>query len=166
LAAWKINNEFASQVSDARATLTSVSQAAIVFNSLVQDFDQAPLGSIPKVDVERLQASTERLSEVGKSAQELSGLLSRPSNQEAPMTAADLASRATPIENTLTEVQAVAADVEAHVTDVKTRVGWIRSGAPNWITWVALAVTGVLFWVAISQVSLMCHSWRWLKGVK
>jgi hypothetical protein len=163
MAAWKISNDFGSQISSIRANLSGVSQAAVVLDTLVQDFDKAPLTPIPKVDVERLQTSSEQLAEVGKSAQELAQLLSNPSDTGTPLKPADVASRTTPIEKALKDVQAVAADFEVKVADSKTRVAWVQSSAPNWINWGTLAVTGVLLWIAISQVSLMCHSWGWMK---
>jgi hypothetical protein len=166
LAAWKISNEFGFQISSIRATLTGVSQAAVVLDTLMQDFDKAPLKPVPKVDVERLQASTERLAEVGKSAQELAQLLSNPSDTGTAISSANVTTRTTPIEKTLKEVQAVAAEFEVKVADSKLRVEWLQPNAPNWINWGTLAATGVLFWIAVSQVSLMCHSWGWIKGLK
>jgi hypothetical protein len=39
----------------------------------------------------------------------------------------------------------------------------MKSRTLPWITPAAVVISVVSFWFALSQVSLLCHAWSWLK---
>jgi hypothetical protein len=98
-----------------------------------------------------------RLSEVAPAAWELSRMLGESGPEAA---ASDQLSR---VERTLKTMQGWIADFEPRLREVRQRTEELKSRTLPWITPAAVLVSGVCFWIALSQISLMCHACSWWK---
>jgi hypothetical protein len=109
------------------------------------------------LDTDRLTAMNTRLAEVGPAAWELGRLLG------APKVDADAAgAQVSRIDQVVQTLEGLIAEYEPRLKEVRERTDELRSRSLWWITPGALLLSAVLFWIALSQLSLMAHAWSWL----
>src|SRR5262249_46168069 len=68
--------ELSPQIGNVRQTLNTVAEAAVVLNSVLDDVNDLPGGSLPSLDQKKLVEIRDRLSGIDSSAQELDAMLS------------------------------------------------------------------------------------------
>jgi hypothetical protein len=154
-----VQQQIAPELGDAHEKLHTIAEAAVVVNSVLEDVGNVPFLSASGLDLERLKEMNSRLADVGPAAWELSRLLGGPEpNSDA---AGNELSR---IDRTLKTVRGWLAEFEPRLTEVRQRTAELRSKTHSWITPAAVVLSVVCFWIALSQVSLMCHAWSWGKA--
>jgi hypothetical protein len=146
------------ELGDAHKKLQTIAEAAVVVNSVLEDVGNLPFLSTSGLDVDRLREMNRRLASVGPAAWELSRLLGEP---EADSDAAS--NQLSRVEQALKSLKASLGEYASRVTEFRQRTEELKSRTLTWITPAALLVSVVCFWVALSQVSLMCHAWFWWK---
>lgn len=150
------------QVHDARQRLLVAAEAAVAIQSVLGGIGDFPLLSISPLDQERLQQVSTDLGRVGASAQELRAMLTSAAGGDGVAPAA-VGSRAGDIQQVLQEVRVLAAEYARKVAQVRTEVGTLRSRVLAWIGPATVVVSALLFWIALSQVSVLAHAWSWLR---
>jgi hypothetical protein len=148
----------APQLSNAHETLHTVAEAAVVVNSILEDVGNFPFLSVSGLDVSSLSEINKRLSDVGPRAWELSRLLGGSGPEPNAETASNQLSR---IDQALKSMQGLIAAYEPQLRQVRQRTEELKSRTLAWITPGAVLVSLVCLWLALSQVSLLCHAWSW-----
>src|SRR5262249_35253840 len=120
-----------------------------------------PLLSVAGLDVDRLTEMNNRLATVGPTAWELSRLFGEP-QPDADATSGQL-SQLSRLDQTLGTMQSLVADYQTQATQVRRRTEALQANLLRWITPAAVIVSVVCFWIALSQISLLCHAWSWWK---
>src|SRR5262249_6015476 len=141
---------------NAHEKLHTVAEAAVVVNSVLEDVGNFPLLSVTGLDTDRLTEMGNRLGNVGPAAWELGRLLSEP--ESGSDTASTQLSR---IDRTLQSMHGWIEGFEPRVAEVRLRTEDLKSRVLSGISPVAVVVSLVCFWVALSQVSVMFHAWSW-----
>jgi hypothetical protein len=149
------------KVGDVRQKLGAVVDTATVVNTILDNLNEIPLVSVSRLDADRLQATSGQLTVLAEKAEQLRALLPETNNPDA--TAAAVQSRASDIQEVLSGLQAVAAEYEPRVVGLRDRVAEDKSRVAGWIHWGTIILTLVLGWLALSQVSMLCHGWGWLR---
>jgi hypothetical protein len=150
----------APQFGDAHETLHTVAEAAVVVNSVLEDLGNLPFLSVSGLDVGQLTEMNNRLYQVETSAWQLAQLLG-PTGVEPDADAAN--PQLSRIERTLKTMQRLIAEYEPRLAQVRQRTDELKSKVFSWITPVAILVSFLCFWIALSQVSLLfraCSWWR------
>src|SRR5262249_13891295 len=98
------------------------------------------------------------LAEVGSAARELGRLL----GDAAPDS--DAATQLSRVDRGLRKLQRLMPEYESRMEEVRQRTEQLRSRTFAWITPVAVLLSAVCFWIAVSQVSLLVHAWGWWTG--
>lgn len=158
LVARTVQQTISPEFSGAHATLRHVAEAAVVLNSVLEDLGNLPFLSVPGLDVGPLTEINNRLSAVESSAWELSRLLAEPGADPNAAAAAPQLSR---VEQALTRMRGVIADYEPQVKQVRQRTEQLKARTLSWILPGSVLVSVACFWIALSQVSLLCHAWSW-----
>src|SRR5262249_46238855 len=68
------------------------------------------------------------------------------------------------IERTVTTLRRFIAEFKARLTEVRQRTQELKSRTLSWVTPVAVLISAVCFWIALSQFSLMAHACSWWKN--
>jgi hypothetical protein len=152
-----VRQTIAPDLGDAHETLHTVSEAAVVVNSILDDMGSFPFLGVTGLDVDRLSEMNSRLAGVGPMAWELSRLL----GDSAPDS--DPGAQLSRIEQTLKTMQGLITDYQSQVTQVRERTDALKSLLFRWIMPVTIGISVVCFWIALSQISLLCHAWSWWK---
>ncbi len=160
LLARTVQQQISPELGNAHETLHTVAEAAVVVNSVLEDVSNFSFGSATGLDVDRLSEINKSLSQVESSAWELSRLLGEP---EPDSDAAD--TQLTRIEQALKAVRGLLAEYESRLKDVRQKMEELKSRTLPWITPTMVLISFVCFWIALSQVSLLCHAWSWWKRV-
>jgi hypothetical protein len=158
----QVASNLAPKVGDVRQTLGSVTEAAVVANTVLDNLNEIPLVSVSHLDTDQLQATSDQLTTLAAKAQQLSALLPEKNAKDA--SAAAVNGPAASMEDILRTLQSVADEYEPRVVELKDRVGEVRSHLVRWIDWGTIGLTLVLGWLALSQVSMLCHGWGWLRS--
>ena len=146
---------------DARQTLGTVTDMAVVVNSLLEGIRELPLTQTDTLDMDRIERVSGGVNALIGKGQELDGLLGQDS------TGAD---ESKIDENTQIMAEVLAdsinaiAEVFERVTKIEKRLVEIRPNLNRWITLAVIGVTVVLFWVALGQVSLLVHGFSLWRG--
>jgi hypothetical protein len=153
-----VQRQIAPELGDIHEKLHTVAEAAVVVNTVLEDVGNFPLLSTSGLDLGSLSEMNHRLAGVGPAAWELSRLLGGP--EPDPDAAGNELSR---IERTLKALRGWLAEFAPRLTEVRQRAEELKSKTLPWITPAAVLISVVCFWIALSQVSLMCHAWSWGK---
>jgi hypothetical protein len=153
-----VRKQVAPKVSDAHQKLNTVAEAAVVVNSVLEDVGNIPFLSASGLDLDGLSKMNRRLADVGPAAWELSRTLGGP--EPVSGAAGNELSR---IERALKTLREGIAEFEPQLTEVRQRTQELKSRTLDWITPAAVLISGVCFWIALSQVSLMGRAWSWGK---
>jgi len=139
----------------AHEQLHTVVEAAAVVNSVLEDVGNFPLLAVADLDVGDLTEVNNGLTKVESSAWELSQFLGEPERNP------DAASRVSLIERTVKRMQGSIAGYKPQVAQVRERTETLKSRTLPWIMPAAVIISLVCFWIALSQISLMCHACSW-----
>jgi hypothetical protein len=150
----------APQLGNANEELHTVAEAAVVVNSILEDVGSFPFLSISGLDNDRLTEMNHRLAGVAPAAWELSRLLGEPGQGGGSDAAGDRLSR---IERTVKTLRRFIAQYKSQLKQVRQRAEGLKSATLQWITPAAVLISLVCLWIALSQVSLLCHAWSWWK---
>jgi hypothetical protein len=158
LMARTVQQRLAPEVGDAQAKLHTVAEAAVVVNSVLEDMGNLPFLDATGLDLGQLSALNNQLTSVSTSAWELSRLFAEPEP-----TADDVNSQLSRIDQTLKTMQTVIAGYETRFVQIRSQTQELKSRALGWITPVVAIISAVCLWIALSQVSMLCHAWSWWK---
>jgi hypothetical protein len=161
LLARTVQQRVAPELGVAHETLHTVAHAAVVVNSVLEDVGNLPLLSVAGLDLGDLTGINSSLSQVESSAWELGRLLGEP----PPDTDADPANpQLSRVEQTLNTLRGLIAAYEPQLAQVRQRAEQLQSATLRWFTPAAVLVSLVCFWIALSQISLLCHAWSWWRS--
>jgi septal ring factor EnvC (AmiA/AmiB activator) len=151
-----VQQKIAPDLDGARETFLTVAEAAVVVNSILEDARSLPFFSVSGLEGDGLKVISSRLSQVESTAWNLTRLLGEP--EPDPDAAGDQLSQ---IEVALTTARRSIADYKTRVTQVRDRAEELKSRTLFWINLITVVVSLVCFWIALSQVSLLCHARSW-----
>ncbi|OAI41743.1 hypothetical protein AYO40_02245 [Planctomycetaceae bacterium SCGC AG-212-D15] len=151
-----VQQRLAPELGNAQETLHTVAEAAVVVNSVLDDVGSFPMLATSGLDLTRLNEMNSRLADLGPAAWELSRLLGE--------TSADSDAQASRIESTLQTLPRLIADYQAQVAQVRQRVDAVKAKILFWMTPGAILISFVLFWIAVSQVSVLFHARSWWRA--
>jgi len=115
-----------------------------------------PFLSVAGLDVGDLTEINNSLSTVESSAWQLSRLLGDPeANPDAAST------RVSVIEQAVKRMRGLIAGYEPKLTQIRQRTEALKSRTLPWITPAVVLISLACFWIALSQISLLCHAWSW-----
>ena len=136
--------------------LLTVAEAAVVVQSVLKDLGNFPLLSISGPDLAPLAEIKSSLSAVESSAWELTRLLGPGTGTDA-----DADAQISRIDQALKTMRRSINNYKSQVAQVRQRTEALRSKVLSGITPAAVLVSVACFWIALSQVSLLCHACSW-----
>jgi hypothetical protein len=160
LLARTVRQKVAPLLGDANETLHTVAEAAVVVNSVLEDVGNFPFLAASRLDVGRLTEINGKLSGLAPAAWDLSRLLGEPGEGTDSENAG---AQMTQVEHALSAMRGLIAEYEPQVRMVRERTEELKSHTLPWITPATVLVSLACFWIALSQISVLCHAWSWWK---
>jgi hypothetical protein len=151
-----VQQTIAPEFQNAHETFHTVAEAAVVVQSILDDLASSPMLSVPGLEGDDMAGIDNSLSQVESSAWELGRLLGEP---EPDSEAAG--SELSRIERTLAKLRELITHYKSRLTQVRQKTEELKSTTLYWITPAALIISLVCLWIALSQVSLLCHARSW-----
>jgi hypothetical protein len=136
------------------------SDAAVVVTSLLQSLQELPLSQTGRIDAERLQGLTRESSRLSASLQKLEALVGEGDGTVAEETA----TAGRDVDRVLRKCQTTVADWQSDLESARKELPLVEAEVPRWMTLLAIVVTAVCAWVALSQISLAAHALKWCRG--
>ena len=117
---------------------------------------------------ERLQQSSESVAEILAKVQSLREELAqlRDTAVVSREVAARLLARAVDLEGRMNRLASGIEKLDVRVSEIRVDVGDLKQGIPWWTTLVALLLTLLPAWFAISQVVTAFQGWRLIRGMR
>ncbi len=156
LMARTVQQRMAPEFSDAHEHLHTVAEAAVVVNTVLEDVGNFPLFSVTGLEMGDLTEMNNRLTQVESSAWEMTRLLGE-SGKDADGAEAGLSK----IERSLETMQGLIATYEPRLAQVRQQTEQVKLKKLAWALPVAIGISFVCFWIALSQISLMIHACSW-----
>jgi hypothetical protein len=146
------------ELGNAQKKLSTVAEATVVINTVLEDMGKVPFVATSDLDVEQLTKLNSRLADLGREAWELSRLLGEPKpDSEAASHQMSL------IDRILQVLPEVIAEFKQRLNQARQRTEELKSRTLPRITPAAILISVVCFWIALSQISLMSRAWSWWK---
>jgi hypothetical protein len=155
---WKAVEGASPHLGDARRKLVMATEVALVADGFLDALAELPLGERIGVDVGRLQAVSDQLSELIGQADKMAMLLAGSAPGVTPDGAADQSAR---IAESLGRVVAAVDEGVARADDARERVGAWHARVTRWLTRTASVATLILAWAGAGQLSLLAHACCW-----
>ena len=152
-----VQQSVAPQIGDAHEKLHTVAEAAVVVNAVLEDVGNVPFLSAAGLDLDRLAEMNRQLADVGPAAWELSRLLGEPGQES------DAGAQLSRVDHTLKAMRRLVDEYEPQVAQVRQRTEALKATFFRWVTPASVIASLACFWVALSQVSVLCHAWSWWK---
>jgi hypothetical protein len=151
-----VQQRLSPEIGEAAEKLHTVTEAAVVVNSVLEVVGNIPFLSESGLDMDGLTRVTKRVADMGPAASELSRLLGDPpeANADAQFNRIDVA---------LQNVQGELAEYEQRVGQARQRTEQLKGRTLAGITFGVVLLSAVCFWIALSQVSVLFHAWSWWK---
>ena len=153
-----VQQRIAPEIGNAQETIHTVAEAAVVVNSVLEDLGNFPFLSTSGLDSAQLTEITGTLSQMESSAWELTRLLGEP-GLDSESTDIQLSR----IDQTLKTMQRLVAEYEPQFRQVRERTESLKANILRWITPSSVLISLVLFWIALSQISVLVHAWSWFR---
>lgn len=151
-----VQQRVAPEIGDAHEKLHTVAEAAFVVNSVLEDVGNFPFLSVTGLDLDGLSEMNRRLADVGPAAWELSRLFGEPDS--------DPGAQLSRVQRAVQAMRGSVAEYEPRLREVRQRTEELQARVLPWITPAAVIVSLACFWIALSQVSVLCHAWSWWRS--
>jgi hypothetical protein len=150
-----VQQRIAPEVGDANEKLHTVAEAAVVVNAVLEDVGNVPFLSAAGLDLDRLAEMNRQLADVGPAAWELSRLLGEPGQDS------DAGAQLSRVDHALKGMGRLIDEYEPQVAQVRQQKEALKAKFFRWVTPASVLVSLACVWIALSQISVLCHAWSW-----
>ena len=145
------------QLTEARQKLVKATEAALVLEGLLDVLAELPLGERVGVEPGPLRDASDRLGELIGRSEQLAATLAKAS----PNPADGAAEESTRLSEGLDRIVAAADAGAGRADGAHDRVRAWHARLVRWLTVTAVAVTLLLTWIGLGQLSLLAHGYTW-----
>ena len=151
-------------IDSAREIMTSSREAVVAVNSSIEAINAFPFVSIPIPELERIEKLSQDLEDLGTQVQDLRTTFDLRRSEIIQGTVLIITTPTSQIIDTLDEIQTSVSSYSQQVGTLQERLSNFNSAVGRWLTWVAVLVSLILLWSALSQVGLLVLGWRFFSG--
>jgi hypothetical protein len=150
----KVAEQLSPDLGDVRQKLATLTDVAMVANSLLEGLDQVPLAHMLPLEPDQFQDAERHLSNVTRSAQRLQTMLG-----PLPDGGGGVEAQTSEMQDALGRVGAKVDGLLDRVEQARDRVGGLRSDLLRWLPFAEVGATILLIWIGLGQLSLLVHGW-------
>ncbi len=149
------------KVHNVSETVSAVTDASIVLNSLMDGLNRLPEPSLVGLNTDQLKQFQHSLTDVAKSAQELNGLLELGAPEA--MGNYPVVMQVSLIDQVMARLIRRVGEFREKVTALQTELGAVKTRTLEWIRIGPMVITIVSLWLAACQVSMFVLARAWFK---
>jgi len=155
-----IQRQAARNIDDLGGRLATLSDAAVAVSSLLESFEELPIGSKVQADPDMLNGRAEEARRLSASLRKLEAALG---DEGKETSSREVAATTSEVAHFLENCQATLDGWQSDLDTAREDLTRINAQIVRWQPWVAIALTILLAWVAAGQISLLAHSLKWVK---
>jgi hypothetical protein len=156
-----IQGQAGPRINEGYGRLAMFSDTAVVVASLLQSFQESPLGTDRQIDPEKLDQLSGQAAQLSAAFQKLRGVVGE---GDTPASEKDVVDATREVDRILQRCLTVMSDIRSDLDAAREDLPRIKAKILGWMLLAAIVVTVVCAWVAVSQVSLFAHGWKWFWG--
>jgi methyl-accepting chemotaxis protein len=157
------NRESARYLRSLIGRLKVFSDASATTTTLRQNFQKMPVGQISFFNSDKLNHAAERSAQMSATLQKLELMLGA---EEKEFSEEELIAVATKMDDALQEGDETIDDWLSELDDARVELSRFSARIFSWLTAVTVTLTVFFAWIALSQVSVLAHGWKWYQGHK
>lgn len=140
--------------------------AATTIQNGLEIADALPFISLDDGQLEstRIARMATRVSDLSTTVGELDSTVQETRSETAAELVSRITGRTSEISAFLDEIQAEVDGYQAQISELQERVVALKARIPLWIDISSIAITLLLLWLALSQVSIFFHGWSFFTG--
>lgn len=117
-----------------------------------------------QLETTRIARMATRVSDISTTIGELDASVQERRSEAAEEIVSRVTGRTSEISAFLDEIQAEVDGYQAQISDLQERVATLKARIPLWIDVSSIAITLLLLWLALSQISIFFHGWSFFTG--
>jgi len=156
-----IQQKASPEVDDLGGRLATLSESAVAVSSLLESFQELPLGQTSRIDPDQLKRRADEAQQLSAILRRLEVTVGDGDNETSKQ---EVAAATSEVDLVLQKCQAAVTDWQSSLNGVREDVAHVKAKVLGWLTWTAVAVTVLCGWVAAGQVCLFARALRWCRG--
>jgi hypothetical protein len=117
-----------------------------------------------QLETTRIARMATRVSDLSTTIGELDASVQERRSEAAENIVSRITDRTSEMSAFLDDIQAEVDGYQAQISDIQERVATLKARIPLWIDMSSIAITLLLLWLALSQVSVFIHGWSFFSG--
>lgn len=151
-------------VESARETMATVREAVAAVNSAIEAINAIPFVSVPVPELETLRKLSQDVEEFRTEVQAVRTAIEDRRTEIIQGTVSIVTTPLAQIGSTLDEMTDTVSGYSQQVATVQNGLSNFRSTVGRTLTWLAILLTLILLWLALSQAGLFVLAWRAFGG--
>jgi uncharacterized phage infection (PIP) family protein YhgE len=151
-------------VERAREIMTAVREAVAAVNGAVEAINAIPFVSVPVPELEKLSKLSQDIEDFRTGVQNLRTAIEERRSEIIQGTVSIITTPTTQIGATLDEMQTTVSGYSQQLGAVQEGLSSLKSAIGRGLTWLAVILTLILLWIALSQGALLVLAWRAFSG--
>ena len=156
-----IQHQAGPNIDEVGGRLATLSDAAVAVSSLLESFQELPTGPRVGVEPDLLKRRAEEARHLSASLRRLDAALDDgdkgPGGREAVAATSE-------VDLVLQKCQETVADWQSDLDAVREDLSHLKTEVLGWLWPAAVAVTFLVGWMGVGQVSLFAHALQWCRG--
>jgi hypothetical protein len=155
-----IREQLGPRVNELDGRMATLSDAAVAVTSLLESLQELPAAQ-SRVNTEKLERLAEQAPQLVAALQRLQATVSDGDREVAGQ---EVAAAASQVDLVLQRCQGLLEDWQSDLDAARQDLLQVKTKALTWLLRATIAVTVIGAWVAVSQVSLFVHAWKWWRS--
>jgi hypothetical protein len=156
-----IHQELGPKINDLGGRLATFSDTAVAVVAMLESFQEVPLDQGNGINPDKLKRVTDHAAQLSAALQKLQAMVGEGDGEFAPQ---EVVAAANEVNLILQRCEETVNYWESELDAARQEVARLKARIPVWLTWAAVAVTVLLAWGVVSQMSLVAHAWKWFRG--
>ncbi len=152
-----IREQLGPRINELDGRLATLSDAAVAVASLLESLQELPAAQ-SRVNTEKLQRLAEQAPQLAATLQRLQAAVGDGGREVAEP---EVAAAASQVDVALQKCKWTVEDWQNDLDATRQDLLQIKTTALTWLFRATIAVSVICAWVAVSQISLFAHAWKW-----
>jgi hypothetical protein len=151
------------RMSELREKLATFSDASVVVTSLLRSLQEMASDQIIDIRPDNLERATHQASQVSAALRKFQSVVG---DGDKATSLKDYAAAEREVDLVLRRCLDTVNDWQSDLDSLRERLSGVKAKALDWLTPLAVAMTLVCLWLAVSQISVFVHALRWVRTGK
>jgi hypothetical protein len=156
-----IQQQVGPNIDDLGGRLATLSETAVAVSSVLQSFQELAPSRTSLIKTDQLERWSDEVQQLSTTLRRLEGVVGEGDKETSGQ---EIAAATSEIELALQRCQARVDDFQTNVDAIREQVQDVKVGVLGWLTPAAIALTLLLAWVGVGQLSLFARALQWCRG--